>query len=472
MVTRSHQLVPRASRLRRTVGICVSAWLSVGCSQTAEVLTKRVRAEQHPAAPEIVDAGAPEPDADPNDELSSSTGTQPASTSNVTSSSREWDAPDAASTSDETDEPRTEVLQAPPLAVGTGFATTCVIVNDDRTSVLLCFGQEAIDPVGLSEEDRVNQTRFVAVTGGEHHMCTVTSFGDVYCWGDNEHGQLGSPELDRTQKPKRAWLPEPATQLASGANHACAITLAGQLYCWGDNGDGQLGLDETSDDQRELGEPTLVDAGPWISVAAGAAHTCGVKSDGSLSCWGRNNELQAGNTGENPIRTPRLVNTEHSWRQVAIGQSHSCALRTDGSLWCWGSNASEDADYPIGEQAMWQLSDPTPIGDGRWTALTSHWSHNCAITDSHELWCWGHNDAGQLGTGDTELRRTATSVASGANQAALGLSHSCVVIEDNDVLCTGSNEHGQLGLPNEADQTTFTSLREEWERFLELQFER
>lgn len=471
MVTRSNQHTAQR-RPSPTVGLCVAGLLVCGCTQSAEVLTKRVRAEQHPAAPQVVDAGAAEPDAGSADETSAA-GTEhdPADTSGVTSSSN---APDAASTADETDEPRTEVLPAPPLAVGAGFATTCVVINDERSSVLLCFGQEAIDPIGLSEEDQASQTHFVAVTGGEHHMCTLTSFGDVYCWGDNERGQLGSPELERTQKPKRAWLPEPVTQLASGANHMCALTVAGQLYCWGDNNDSQLGLDETSsdDDWRETREPTLVDEGPWISVAAGTAHTCGVKSDGSLSCWGRNNELQVGNTGETQVRTPRLVNTEHSWRQVAVGQSHSCALRTDGSLWCWGSNASEDAGYPIGEQAMWQLSDPTPIGDGRWAALTSHWSHNCAITDSRELWCWGRNDAGQLGTGDTELRRTATLVASGATQAALGLAHSCVVIEDNDVRCTGSNEHGQLGLPNESDQTTFTSLREEWELFLDLQYER
>lgn len=459
---------------RTAVLLCLTALLACGCTQTAEVLTKRIRAEPSPATPASVDAEAGSPEAGPNAEPSSSaTSSSEAQTTsnsaNATPTTTEQTSSDAGTT-DDTAGPRTEVLQAPPLAVGAGFATTCVIVNGDRSSVLLCFGQEAIDPVGLSEEDQASQTRFVAVTGGEHYLCTLTSFGEVYCWGDNNHGQLGNPELDRTQKPKRAWLSDPVIQLAAGANHACAITVDGQLYCWGDNADGQLGVEAASD--TELREPTLVDAGPWISIAAGAAHTCGVKSDGSLSCWGRNTELQVGNTGESPVRMPRLVNTEHSWRQVAIGQSHSCALRTDGSLWCWGSNASQDAGYPIGEQAMWQLPDPTAVGDGRWTTLTSHWSHNCTLTDNHELWCWGGNAAGQLGTGDTELRRAPTAVLSGVTQAALGLSHTCVVLEERDIRCTGSNEYSQLGLPSEGGQTTFASLSDEWELYLELQFER
>jgi alpha-tubulin suppressor-like RCC1 family protein len=264
------------------------------------------------------------------------------------------------------------------------------------------------------------------------------------------------------------------SQLSSGASHVCAITDNGQLYCWGNNWEGQLGVgdvfedDEARNDERR--EPTLVDEGPWISISAGEGHTCGVKSDGTLSCWGRNAEQQSGNHGEAQLNSPTLVNTEHSWKQAAAGQSHSCGLRTDGSLWCWGSNTAQDAGYPLGLETEWQLTEPTPVGDGRWNSLATTGFHTCAVAENSDLWCWGRNDAGQLGTGDTDLRRTPTMIRSNTRDAVTGRFHSCVVTtEQDDVLCTGSNELGQLALLSDEHRSTFTSLREELERYISVQ---
>lgn len=445
-----------------------------GCTETAEVLTRRVHDEQNAVTPGA-EAGVP-----PNDagEETQPVTTAPSPATTSTPPILPGDGPDAADSPNETTEPQQELLTAPALAVGAGHNTTCVIINQSSVSILWCFGEAEIDPLQASEQDaETPRGRFVAATGGEHHMCALDTFGDVYCWGDNSNGELGSENPNYAPGPRRVRLPRPITQLSSGARHVCALTDVGQLHCWGSNVEGQLGLGGSVEDMEEARdaerrEPTLVDSATWVSVAAGEAHTCGVKSDGTLSCWGRNAERQSGNRDEAQLRVPTLVNTEHSWKQAVAGSSHSCGLRTDGTLWCWGSNATQEALYPLGAESGWQLPDPTQVGDGRWRLVVTGAFHSCAVNEAGELACWGRNDAGQLGTGDAELRRAPTLVWNGAGSAAIGRSHSCLVTASlDDVLCTGSNEFGQLALPNDEQHSTFVSLRNEWQRYLDLHFD-
>lgn len=442
-----------------------------GCTQTAEVLTKSAHGDHNAVTPEQdgavspLDAGG-EPAVTPTSPAPQETSAplKPPSS----------DTPDGALPPDETSEPK-PLIEAPQLAVGAGHNTTCVIFNQLPVSGLWCFGEAEITPLEGSEQaEETTRGLFVAATGGEHHMCVRDTLGHVYCWGDNNNGQLGDAKPDYAPRPRHVWLPRPVTQLSSGASHVCAITDNGQLYCWGSNFDGQLGVgSETSDDDGSRDsvrrEPTLVDEGPWISIAAGDSHTCGVKSDGTLACWGRNSEGQVGNHGETQLHSPRLVNTEHSWKQAVAGQSHSCGLRTDGTLWCWGRNTAQDSGYPLGIETEWQLTDPTPVSNERWRSVATGGLHTCATSESAEIWCWGRNDAGQLGTGDTELRRTATFVRNDGGEVATGRFHSCMVTAArDDVLCTGSNEFGQLALLSDEHHSTFTSLRDELERYVSL----
>lgn len=440
---------------------------SSGCTQTGEVLTKRLHDEQsYPV--QATDAAVSPPDAGtstPAPSVSLDPTTSPPSTS-------DQHAADAGS-SDDTG-PSEPVLERPVLTVGAGYHTTCLILNRSPLNVLWCFGEVPIDPNERSDSETAPSGPFVAVTGGEHHMCALDERGQVWCWGDNTHSQLGASKPAATSSPRRVRLPRPVVQLSAGGAHTCAITDKGELHCWGRNHQGQLGVNDarTSDDSRDDGKytPNLVDRGPWISVSAGDAHTCGVKSDGSLWCWGRNDERQSGNRDETRVDAPTAINTEHSWRVAAVGRTHSCGLRTDGTLWCWGSNAA-GVSYPLGSNEP--LNEPTQIGEQRWASLSTSAFHTCAVAENGDVACWGNNDVGQLGTGDTDPRDVPTLVGDGARAVVTGLAHSCVVKADqDDVLCTGSNEFGQLPLPDEESRTTFTSLGEEWLRYVEVRRER
>ncbi len=61
------------------------------------------------------------------------------------------------------------------------------------------------------------------------------------------------------------------------------------------------------------------------TISAGEDHTCGIKSDGTLACWGRNDYGQSTPPGG-------------TFRQVSAGEYHTCGVKSDGTLACWGSN--------------------------------------------------------------------------------------------------------------------------------------
>ena len=76
-------------------------------------------------------------------------------------------------------------------------------------------------------------------------------------------------------------------------------------------------------------------AGTFTQVSAGFEHTCGVRTDGTLACWGDDTFGQA---------TP----PSGTFIQVSAGNSHTCALQVDGTLACWGLNGPAGGDVPAG----------------------------------------------------------------------------------------------------------------------------
>jgi alpha-tubulin suppressor-like RCC1 family protein len=194
--------------------------------------------------------------------------------------------------------------------------------------------------------------------------------------------------------------------VAAGNLHACAITTDDRLYCWGANGRGELG-DGTLVDHAS---PTVVGASTWISVAAGGGyqacsfssgrrcggHTCAIRSDHTLWCWGANAEGQLGDLTTTDRAMPVQVGEQADWSAVSIGAGHSCGIRNNGQLWCWGKNSEGE----LGDNTMTATISPIPVANaGPWAQVSAGGAHTCAIDSVSRLWCWGLNMGGQLGTG-------------------------------------------------------------------------
>jgi len=144
---------------------------------------------------------------------------------------------------------------------------------------------------------------------GGGHVCAALEDGRLFCWGDNQYGQLGdgTTSLDRERDgsykapPQEvAGLDGPAALISAGSEgHTCAVTEPGTVYCWGFNESGQVGAIE---DSRCVAircqlSPVVVEHvpdGELVALSAGSFHTCAMFSGGAATCWGSNAVGQLG----------------------------------------------------------------------------------------------------------------------------------------------------------------------------------
>src|SRR5262249_31991018 len=140
-------------------------------------------------------------------------------------------------------------------------------------------------------------------------------------------------------------------------------------------------------------EPVVV-PGTWRAVDAGQGHTCAIRLDGALFCWGRNSENELGDNDGIQIRSPVRVGTDADWLAVDAGQNHTCGLRGDRFAYCWGLNNSRSAGNgaPLGIAGADLLEAPTQLtAPGELSSLRTDTFHTCAVDRSSSAFCWGRN---------------------------------------------------------------------------------
>jgi alpha-tubulin suppressor-like RCC1 family protein len=231
----------------------------------------------------------------------------------------------------------------------------------------------------------------------------------LYCWGDNRAGQLGLGTTTDWTSPRlvsAGW-----STVSAGDFTTCGITTAGEAYCWGDNYSGALGVDS---DVREVTTPTPVTGGgTWSAIDTGAAHSCGVKSNG-LYCWGANDHGELGAGYPNSSTVPVRVSS-HTWSSVdADGARHdaaydgvTCGLYANGTRFCWGFNWH--GQLGIGDTTD-RHAPRRLTNEGPWSKVSVGDSHTCGIRTGGTLRCWGDNEWGQLGLLDRVGRLRPTTV--------------------------------------------------------------
>ncbi|HEY6477021.1 MAG TPA: hypothetical protein VI456_10595, partial [Polyangia bacterium] len=209
--------------------------------------------------------------------------------------------------------------------------------------------------------------------------------------------------------------PTKVLQLAAGRAHTCALLSGGYVRCWGANEQGQLGLGDTTDRtaQQPYQNGLVSLGGPAAFIATGADHTCALMADGSLRCWGANShgQLGLGNTdalGDNeapsssgPIALGLTVTA------VSAGGDDTCAILADRTVRCWGNNnygqlgLGNTADVGDNELPTQAASQVTLGGDA--VLVTTGGNFACAILAGRLTGrCWGQNGLGQLGLGVTQ----------------------------------------------------------------------
>lgn len=343
-------------------------------------------------------------------------------------------------------------------AVAAGDDFSCALRND---GTVVCWGAD--DAGQLGDNGAAAGTRLpspvIGLTAGVRsiaargrHACALDEDDLVWCWGNNENGQLGDGTA--ISKPSPELVPDltDVIAIATGRAHSCAATRIGGLRCWGDDADNQIaGTDSPADPVPIVGQAT--------AVAAGDRHTCAIdRPDGAIYCFGANDMGQLGVPMTSGF--PTRVGPFDVVRAIAAGGAFSCALTVDDAVFCWG-------DHRWGQLGMGgAVIRPTPVRVPdvvAATAVGAGGAHTCVVAPAADgsgvpgISCWGANQAGQLGDGMLvdSGKRVTTIRQLGATAVATGGAHTCAVTtaNDGDLECWGQAGSGQLGLGSSPSAT-------------------
>jgi len=216
-----------------------------------------------------------------------------------------------------------------------------------------------------------------------------------------------------------------AIEVTSSTGHTCALKSDGSVACWGSNLWGQLG-DGTLDNRTV---PVPVTSGALTrktvtQIATGGGHTCALMSGGSVACWGFNIAGQVGDGSTVNRLRPIVVSggalSGKNVVQIAAGGARTCALIDDGTIACWGYLYGDGTgdNSPITDRYS-----PVSISDGALsgntvTQIAVAESHICALLTGGTIACWGDNYFGQIGDGTTVDVESPRTVNSGSLVAA------------------------------------------------------
>jgi alpha-tubulin suppressor-like RCC1 family protein len=344
-----------------------------------------------------------------------------------------------------------QAASGPWLQVSAGWRHTCAI-NTGHS--LYCWGRNENGQVGDGNTDtphlglhRVGAAgAWSSVSAGTYHTCGITTAKNLYCWGNNEYGEVGDGDTDSPHLGLyRVGAAGVWSTVSTGSYHTCGITTAKNLYCWGRNENGEVGDGNT--DNPHLGLYRVGAAGVWSTVNAGAYHTCGITTAKNLYCWGYNGhgEVGDGNT-DNPHLGLYRVGAAGVWASVTAGYGHTCGITTAKNLYCWGYN--DDAEVGDGTQITPRLGLYRVGAAGVWSTVNAGDYHTCGITTAKNFYCWGNNGSGQVGDGNTDnphlglYRVGAAGVWASANPGGF---HTCGITSAENLYCWGYNADGQVG---------------------------
>lgn len=293
----------------------------------------------------------------------------------------------------------------------------------------------------------------LALVAGDSHTCAIRPNGTLACWGLNNRGQLGDGSTDFLHRSARTVSGLTGViAVDAGFRHTCALRDDGQVFCWGLNGQGQLGNGETTQTNRlPLPVSNMADA---VDVATGELHSCAVRSNGSVACWGDGFSGALGGSQAGSL-VPRTVPGVSNAVSVVAGGGFSCARLADNSVVCWGSNNNgqlgNGVDLSDGENPPPTSLLPVAVLLPSVSDLSAGDGFACA-TSSGSLYCWGENVYGQLG-GTLENAVSTPLLVAGQNPAGVGAGadHACGRSAGGVVRCFGRNDEGQLGNGNRLD---------------------
>lgn len=343
---------------------------------------------------------------------------------------------------------------------------------------------------------------YSTISAGADHTCAIDLTGQAWCWGDNSNGQLGNPSAAETEntpvpvlqnvsgnfidikagnaftcalsenfrvwcwgkedfiginatadafEPQQVVLPVNDVELFTCGDNHCCITEINFTHCWGHNMNYEAGTGSSTPDVYLLPVQSFLNDG-FKAFDGGAGRTCMISADDEVKCWGQNLFYSAGVSTPEYLTAPTVIVPPDPASQAAVkvssGYYHGCYIDANSQAYCFGVN-----DYG-------QLGDGNTEGAGRGATAVDHngilfneisagHHHTCAISDTGVLYCWGRNGSHQLGIGssiDNQYSPVTVSSALQFSRVSTGTNHTCALDTLGRAWCWGDGNSGQVGV--------------------------
>ncbi|MFN8367593.1 MAG: hypothetical protein U0Y96_10215 [Candidatus Kapaibacterium sp.] len=303
----------------------------------------------------------------------------------------------------------------------------------------------------------------IQIACGANHTLVLLKDGSVWAWGDNQFGQLADATIrERNYAVKINGLSN-IKMIAAGLATSYALGTDGNIYSWGYNVTGELGTGATSHDTSKplpVSKVYLDATEKFVAVAAREGHAMAISNKGKLYAWGSNYYGEVGNgakqrysvvpefIGDAPIAggagasLAMFTINSVGYRAIACGDHHSAIVLTNGDVYTWGRNASGQ----LGTETYADTVEPyhTKVGDADSIACGA--AHTLIRKKDYSLMVCGNNMAGQLGDGKQNVNAVPTALPDFlVTTIAAGSGHSMAIKKTGGLWTWGNHNSGQLG---------------------------
>lgn len=216
----------------------------------------------------------------------------------------------------------------------------------------------------------------------------------------------------------------PVAQIECGDHFSCAAMKDGSLKCWGRDEEGQLGDGGGEDKTKPISVPGLSGV---EEMALASSYGCALLKGGAVQCWGTGRV--AGGKSLTKARPAPVSGVDAA--SLSASGVLACATSSSGSLTCWGAERDVKPD----------------LGPGKIEDVAVAATHGCVLKEGGQVRCWGAHEWG----GSNKRALDEPKLPSPVTEVATGDSFACAIGKDKKVYCWGANDLGQLGVPADFD---------------------
>lgn len=349
------------------------------------------------------------------------------------------------------------------IAISAGSDVACALITD---GTIRCWAMnqssslgQAINPGMISAHQIAGITNAIGISVGNAVACAALADGQIKCFGFGGSGRLGNGSLSDslTTGVFVSGISNATSKIHVGITSVCAILATGEVKCWGsgDLGDGAVSNANTCVVPGDCSATPVLVSGITnaIDISGGQYYSCALLATGATKCWGINSSGEFGNNSTTNSSVPVTTNFSSSI-DLSTGQFHTCTLLANNSITCAGFNRNAQ---------LGQLSNtgpstcggfacsPAPVtvsGITNAVAVQNGANHTCALLGTGEVSCFGYNESGEVGNGNSTGPDTCASakcaftptIVSGITAVAIAASegYSCALLTDSTVKCWGS----------------------------------